>query len=348
MEKIMEVFESFREVVSIGGVFEGIIEWLTGNLDWFFDIIAVIVEGLLDGVNAAFQFPTPVVLIALLVALGWKIATKGKGILPLIGLSLVYVATVISYYVMTSVYEYMGFWTQAIEVLSTLALIALFTTLAWKIASRGIGIFTLIGMTIIYYMGYWSQTMDTLSLVVAAVFFGLLMGIPMGIWASKSDKVWNTIRPVLDFMQTLPAFVYLIPAVLLFKLGPVPGVIATLIFSLPPAVRLTNLGIRQVPQEIKEASLSFGSTNKQMLYKAELPVALPTIMAGVNQTIMLALSMVVIAGMIGAGGLGNVVLKGITQLRIDMGFEGGISIVILAIFLDRVTQALSDASQRQD
>jgi glycine betaine/proline transport system permease protein len=149
------------------------------------------------------------------------------------------------------------------------------------------------------------------------------------------------IRPILDFMQTLPAFVYLIPAVFFFSLGPVPGVIATLIFSLPPAVRLTNLGIRQVPEEIREAALSFGASPKQLLFKAELPVALPTIMAGVNQTIMLALSMVVIAGMIGAGGLGNEVLKGIQQLQIDVGFEAGISIVILAIFLDRVTQSLS-------
>jgi len=226
-------------------------------------------------------------------------------------------------------------------------MIILFVAIAWHTASRGVALFSVIGFTLIYYMGYWSETMDTLSLVFSAVIFGLLVGIPLGIWASKSDKAWNILRPVLDFMQTLPAFVYLIPAVLLFKLGPVPGVIATLIFSLPPAVRLTNLGIRQVPVEIKEACRSFGATPKQMLLKAELPVALPTIMAGVNQTIMLALSMVVISGMIGAGGLGNVVLKGITQLRIDMGFEGGISIVILAIFLDRVTQALSDASGRQ-
>ena len=226
-------------------------------------------------------------------------------------------------------------------------MIILFVAIAWFTASRGVALFSVIGFTLIYYMGYWAETMDTLSLVFSAVIFGLLVGIPLGIWASKSDKAWNVLRPVLDFMQTLPAFVYLIPAVLLFKLGPVPGVIATLIFSLPPAVRLTNLGIRQVPVEIKEACRSFGSTPRQMLLKAELPVALPTIMAGVNQTIMLALSMVVISGMIGAGGLGNVVLKGITQLRIDMGFEGGISIVILAIFLDRVTQALSDASGRQ-
>ncbi|MBI9106040.1 MAG: proline/glycine betaine ABC transporter permease [Spirochaetales bacterium] len=222
-----------------------------------------------------------------------------------------------------------------------LVMIGLFSLLAWRVAGKGVALFTLIGFLLILYMGYWSETMDTLSLVFSAVIFGLLIGLPLGIWASRSDSAWKIMRPVLDFMQTLPAFVYLIPAVLLFKLGPVPGVIATLIFSLPPVVRLTNLGIRQVPLEIREACRAFGATPKQMLIKAEIPVALPTIMAGVNQTIMLALSMVVISGMIGAGGLGNVVLKGITQLKIDMGFEGGICIVILAIFLDRVTQAFT-------
>jgi len=175
------------------------------------------------------------------------------------------------------------------------------------------------------------------------VFLALLIGLPIGIWSAKNETVESVVRPILDFMQTLPAFVYLIPAVTFFSLGAVPGVIATLIFSLPPAVRLTNLGIRQVPSEIREAALSFGATPRQLLLKAELPVALPTIMAGVNQTIMLALSMVVIAGMIGAGGLGNQVLKGITQMKMDVGFEAGISIVILAIFLDRVTQSLSQS-----
>jgi len=219
-------------------------------------------------------------------------------------------------------------------------MIVLFAAIAWFIAKRGVGIFTLLGMLLIYNMGFWEATMETLALVLTSVLIALAVGIPIGIWASKSDTAERIIRPILDFMQTLPAFVYLIPAVLFFKLGEVPGVIATLIFSLPPAVRLTNLGIRQVPEEIREAALSFGSNRRQLLFKAELPVAMPTIMAGVNQTIMLALSMVVIAGMIGAGGLGNEVLKGITQLKIDLGFEAGISIVILAIFLDRVTQEI--------
>jgi len=222
-----------------------------------------------------------------------------------------------------------------------LILTVLFTALAWWLAKKGVAIFTFFGMLLIYYMGFWEVTMDTLALVITAVVIALVIGIPIGIWASKNDVVERVVRPILDFMQTLPAFVYLIPAVLFFQLGTVPGVIATLIFSLPPVVRLTNLGIRQVPKDIKEAALSFGSTPSQMLFKAELPVAMPTIMAGVNQTIMLALSMVVIAGMIGAGGLGNEVLKGITQLKIGLGFESGISIVILAIFLDRVTQALA-------
>jgi glycine betaine/proline transport system permease protein len=226
------------------------------------------------------------------------------------------------------------------------AIIAVAVLIAWFSAGKGVSIFTLVGFLLIHNMGFWTPTMETLALVITSVFIALLIGLPLGIWASKKDTVQRIVRPILDFMQTLPAFVYLIPAVLFFKLGEVPGVIATLIFSLPPAVRLTNLGIRQVPKEIKEAAQAFGSTPRQMLFKAELPTALPTIMAGVNQTIMLALSMVVIAGMIGAGGLGNEVLKGITQLRIDLGFEGGISIVILAIFLDRVTQALGVKSQQ--
>ena len=226
-------------------------------------------------------------------------------------------------------------------------LIIILTALAWWIAKKGVGIFTLIGLFLILSMGLWEATIETLALVITAVLIALIIGIPIGIWASKSDTVERIVRPILDFMQTLPAFVYLIPAVLFFRLGEVPGVIATLIFSLPPAVRLTNLGIRQVPVNVREAAIAFGSTNRQMLFKVELPTALPTILAGVNQTIMLALSMVVIAGMIGAGGLGNVVLKGITQLKIDLGFEGGIAIVILAIFLDRVTQALGESTQKK-
>ncbi len=227
-----------------------------------------------------------------------------------------------------------------------LIMISIFSLIALWICGRGVAIFTVLGMLLIHNLGFWEPTMDTLGLVTTAVMLALLIGIPLGIWTAKSNMVQNTVRPILDFMQTLPAFVYLIPAVLFFQLGEVPGVIATLIFSLPPCVRFTGLGIRQVPSEIREAAISFGSSPSQLLFKAEIPVALPTIMAGINQTIMLALSMVVIAGLIGARGLGKIVVQATQQMRTDLGFEAGISIVILAIFLDRVTQELGKPSKK--
>jgi glycine betaine/proline transport system permease protein len=246
---------------------------------------------------------------------------------------------------------------QALLLLPSSVMIPLVALLAWRVASRSVAAFTLVGFTllerihvtvfgteVVFGMDLWPETMQTLALVLTAALLALLIGIPVGIWASKSDLVERIVRPVLDFMQTMPAFVYLIPAVLLFGLGEVPGVIATFIFATPPAVRLTNLGIRQVPNEVVEAAESFGSTPWQLLVKVELPVALPTILAGINQTIMLALSMVVIAALIGARGLGNPVVKGITQLQTDLGFEGGLAIVILAIVLDRITQAVGEGA----
>lgn len=212
--------------------------------------------------------------------------------------------------------------------------------LAFRLAGRWVGVFSLVGLFLVDGMGMWPDAMRTLALVLASAFIALLVGVPAGIWAARNDGVAKAVRPVLDFMQTMPAFVYLIPAVLFFRLGKVPGAMATVIFAMPPAVRLTNLGIRQVSEEAVEAAEAFGATSRQLLFKVQLPMALPTILAGVNQTIMLALSMVVIAAMIGAGGLGQQVLKGIEQLRIGLGFESGLSVVILAMFLDRVTQSL--------
>ena len=175
--------------------------------------------------------------------------------------------------------------------------------------------------------------MQTLALVLSSTCMALLIGIPLGIWAGKSERCNRMLRPVLDCMQTMPAFVYLIPAVLFFGLGTVPGAFATIIFAMPPVV-----GIRQVPKNVIEAARSFGATPRQLLFKGQLPLALPTILTGINQTIMMALSMVVVSAMISAGGLGEVVLKGITQMKIGLGFEGGIAVVILAIVLDRITQ----------
>lgn len=217
--------------------------------------------------------------------------------------------------------------------------IALIAFLAWKRTGWGLTVFSVLGLGLIWGMGYWDQTMATLALILSAAFIALLMGVPLGIWAAKNPMAGKMIRPVLDLMQTMPAFVYLIPAVLFFGLGKVPGAFATVIFAMPPAVRLTTLGISQVPAAIVEATRSFGATPRQLLFKVELPLALPTILAGVNQTIMMALSMVVVSAMIAAGGLGEVVLKGITQLKIGLGFEGGIAVVILAVILDRITQS---------
>ncbi|RJU27378.1 proline/glycine betaine ABC transporter permease [Bacteroides sp. AM51-7] len=217
--------------------------------------------------------------------------------------------------------------------------IPLTALLAWWKTGKGMGVFTLLGLLLIWGMGFWEETMQTLALVLSSTCMALLIGIPLGIWSGKSGRCSRILRPVLDCMQTMPAFVYLIPAVLFFGLGTVPGAFATIIFAMPPVVRLTGLGIRQVPKNVIEAARSFGATPRQLLFKVQLPLALPTILTGINQTIMMALSMVVVSAMISAGGLGEVVLKGITQMKIGLGFEGGIAVVILAIILDRITQA---------
>lgn len=212
--------------------------------------------------------------------------------------------------------------------------------LAWQFSNLRLGVATFVSLVFIGLIGAWSQAMTTLSLVMTSVFFCLLIGLPLGIWLARSHTAAKIIRPILDAMQTTPAFVYLVPIVMLFGIGNVPGVVVTIIFALPPVVRLTILGIQQVPEELIEAGHSFGASSKQMLYRIQLPLALPTIMAGVNQTLMLSLSMVVIASMIAVGGLGQMVLRGIGRLDMGLAAVGGLGIVILAILLDRITQEL--------
>ncbi|MBC7312424.1 MAG: proline/glycine betaine ABC transporter permease [Rhizobium sp.] len=218
--------------------------------------------------------------------------------------------------------------------------IAIFVFLSlWRVGF-GFAVFTGLSLWLVQYMGLWPATMETLSLVIASTILAMVVGLPLGIAMARNDTVAAGVRPVLDLMQTMPAFVYLIPAAMFFGLGAVPGTIATVIFAMPPVVRLTNLGIRQVHAEFIEAGQAFGCTSSQLLFKVQLPNALPSIMAGINQTIMLSLSMVVIASMIGAGGLGNTVLTGIQRLDVGTGFEGGLAVVILAVVLDRITQSL--------
>src|SRR3954468_23477589 len=236
-----------------------------------------------------------------------------------------------------------GFLNILVDVLSagpSIVLIIILALLVTYTSRWPLGIFTFLSLLLIDNLGYWESSIQTLAIVLLSGFFTILSGIPVGIWCAQSKTVQKVVTPTLDFMQTMPAFVYLIPSILFFGIGVVPGIVASFIFAIAPTIRMTNLGIREVPEDLIEASNAFGSTTNQKLFKVQLPLATPTILAGVNQTIMLALSMVVIAAMIGAGGLGGEVWKAIQRLEAGRGFEAGIAIVILAIILDRITQRM--------
>ena len=226
------------------------------------------------------------------------------------------------------------------------ALILGIAFLAWRIAGVPVAIFSLLGLLAIGFIGLWESAMETMALMLTAVLISVALAIPIGILAARSNKVDALVRPILDGMQTMPSFVYLVPAVFFFGLGNVPGVMATIIYALPPAIRLTNLGIRQVSPETMEAARAFGATPLQLLVKVQIPLSLPTIMAGINQTTMMALAMVVVASLVAAGGLGEDVLRAIGGLRVGDAFLAGMSIVVLAIIIDRITQGFARAQER--
>lgn len=218
-----------------------------------------------------------------------------------------------------------------------LVIVAAMTALSWWFRrSIGIALFTVLGLLLIINQGYWEETTETLALVVAATTVSMLVGVPLGIIAARREWIYQVMRPALDLMQTIPTFVYLIPALILFGLGMVPGLIATVIFAIPAPIRLTRLGIVSTPEALTEAAIAFGATPGQVLRKVELPYAMPQIMAGLTQTIMLSLSMVVIAALVGANGLGVPVVRALNTVNIARGFEAGLCIVILAIILDRM------------
>ncbi len=230
-----------------------------------------------------------------------------------------------------------------------LLMVAILAVIGLVLRGWQFALFTVIGMIVIVGMRFhgesmWSLAMDTLALVIIAGAIAMILAVPLGVLAARSQTASKVIRPMLDFMQTLPAFVYLIPAIFFFSAGTTAGIIATIIFAMPPGVRLTELGIRQVDGEMVEAGQAFGTKPLSILTRIQIPLAMPTIMAGVNQVIMLSLSMVVIGTMVGAGGLGVPVYEGITRLDVGVGFEGGVAVVILAIYLDRLTAALGDRS----
>lgn len=229
--------------------------------------------------------------------------------------------------------------------LPPLLFIAIMAIIAWKASGIRLAVFTIAALVFIGLLGFWEDTMITLAMVFSSVVFCTIVGVPLGICAGRSDRFEAFLRPILDGMQTTPAFVYLVPIVMLFSIGNVAGVLATIVFSLPPITRLTALGIRQVHPELVEAALAFGATGTQVLLKVQVPLAMPTIMAGLNQTIMMALSMVVIAALIGAGGLGAPVVLGLNTLDIGLATIGGLSIVLIAIVLDRITQALGSTEK---
>ncbi|MGR3697661.1 MAG: choline ABC transporter permease subunit [Roseovarius sp.] len=263
--------------IPVGQWAEGFFLWLQDNAAGFFDMLSVLMEGLIDAFLWVLQTPHPMVIIGIFVALTWVLQRN------------------------------------------------------WKTC-----LFVLLGFLFILNQGYWEETTESLTLVVSSCVFCMALGVPLGIAAAHRPRLYDGMRPVLDLMQTLPPFVYLIPAIVFFGIGMVPGLIATVIFVVPAPIRLTHLGISNTPQPLLEAAQAFGATNRQTLWKVELPYALPQIMAGLNQTIMLSLSMVVIGALVGADGLGVPVLRAINTVNIALGFESGLMIVVVAIVLDRM------------
>lgn len=225
-----------------------------------------------------------------------------------------------------------------------LAMVGVLTLLGLWLRGWRFALFALIGLGLVVSMQEFPSMMQTLALVLVASVVAIAVSVPLGILCARNDRTWQVVRPVLDLMQTMPPFVYLIPVIFFFNIGAVPGVVATVIFAMPPGVRLTQLGIRQVDREVVEAGEAFGAPPRRILTGIQLPLAMPSIMAGINQVIMLALSMVVIAGMVGAEGLGSEVYTAVTRVQLGAGFEAGLSVVILAVYLDRITAVLSDRS----
>ncbi len=263
--------------IPVGKMAKTAFDWLQDNFEFVFDWLSWFMEALIDGILAVLEFPHPLIIIAVFVALTW------------------------------------------------------FIQRSWKTC-----LFVAIGFLFILNQDYWDETLESLTLVLSSCVVCMGIGVPIGIFAAHRPNFYRYLTPVLDLMQTLPAFVYLIPAIVFFGIGMVPGLLATVIFVLPAPIRLTHLGISSTPQALLEAARAFGGTNQQVLWKVELPSALPQIMAGLNQTIMLSLSMVVVAALVGANGLGVPVMRALGQVRTDLGFESGLVIVVVAIILDRM------------
>jgi glycine betaine/proline transport system permease protein len=332
----------FVDGLPIGKGIENGLDFLNDNISPATKAFSTIVEGGFDKIVQLLDSPTPIDIVVIF------------NLFIFIALIMILLNVFVYRKYLTSENIIRIFWfliTGTVMIIITsfgpphpLIIIALLSVAAWRLADLKVGLFTLVGFALIYNLNLWDPTITTLALVLISTLLAILIGIPLGILAGVSKGFYKVITPILDFMQTMPAFVYLIPAIPFFGLGAVSAVFATVIFSIPPAIRLTALGIKQVPKDLIEASDAFGSTRFQRLIKIQLPLATPTIMAGINQTIMLSLSMVVIAAMIGAKGLGGEVWKAIQRLNLGLGFEAGLSVVIVAMVLDRITQHITKGS----
>jgi glycine betaine/proline transport system permease protein len=266
-----------QDKIPVGRTAKGIVDWLTNNFAWFFDGLATLMQGFIDGLMFLLKYPHPLIMVAIFAAIAYALRR-----------------------------------------------------------SIGVTILTVLGFLFILNQGYWQETMETLTLVLSSCILCMGIGVPIGIIAAHRPKFYAAIRPVLDLMQTLPTFVYLIPAIVFFGIGMVPGLLATAIFVLPAPIRLTHLGVSSTPLHLVEAGEAFGASSRQLLWKIELPYAMPQILAGLTQTIMLSLSMVVIAALVGADGLGVPVVRALNSVNTALGFEAGLVIVVVAIVLDRI------------
>jgi glycine betaine/proline transport system permease protein len=327
---------------------DAFVDWLTvgWRFEFFRAISGVVLWGLVR-IDRFLHWLPPGAFIVILAVLAWRLGegqrTRRELVIVLaesvsVGLGLI----LVSFAQNQEVTNAAPLTILAVIGYVLLALAAVIVLGFWIVAHRrpGLAELAVAGPLFIGAVGLWEEAMTTLAVVGMATLIAILIALPTGVVMAKSDRMEAIIRPTLDAMQTMPSFVYLVPALMLFGLGKVPAVIATLIYAVPPGIRLTNLGIRLVPKELLEAAEAFGTTPRQMLFKVQLPVAMPTIMTGVNQVIMASLSMVVIASLVGASGLGIEVLHGIARLRVGQGFNGGISIVLLAVVIDRITQNL--------
>ncbi len=266
-----------QDKIPVGRTAKQVVDWLTNNFAWFFDGLAILMQGFIDGLMFVLKYPHPLIMVVIFSAIAYALRR-----------------------------------------------------------SIGVTILTALGFLFILNQGYWQETMETLTLVLSSCILCMGIGVPIGIIAAHRPKFYASIRPVLDLMQTLPTFVYLIPAIVFFGIGMVPGLLATAIFVLPAPIRLTHLGVSSTPLHLLEAGQAFGASSRQLLWKIELPYAMPQILAGLTQTIMLSLSMVVIAALVGADGLGVPVVRALNSVNTALGFEAGLVIVVVAIVLDRI------------